>query len=102
MDVMTEPAVKRGGIAWDHYGRWFLRGRVFPLAVQSRLLTLAALGLLFTLLGWEILTEVFSGSKEPAVKALLEEYRICPWKSPETGPSPLIPLALTARPETNS
>lgn len=86
---MTDPAAKPVPIAWDGYGRWFLRGRVFRLAVQSRLLTLAFLGLLLTLFGWWGLAEVFSGSNEPAVKQLLDDYKDCPWKSTRSAWEPI-------------
>ena len=32
--------------------RWFLRGRVFRIAIQVRMLVLASLGVLFTIFGW--------------------------------------------------
>jgi hypothetical protein len=87
-DTMTDPAAKPAPIAWDSYRRWFLYGRIFRIAIQSRLLALAFVGVLLTLFGWWGLAEIFSGTDEPAVKRLLEEYKDCPWKNAGRGGDP--------------
>jgi hypothetical protein len=84
---MTEPPApptssnSRALVAWDHYQRWFLRGRVFRLAVQSRLLTLATAGVLLTIFGWWGLAHLFSGTDERPLLSLLPAYEICPWQA---------------------
>jgi len=92
---MSDPAAPRSGIAWDRYAPWFLRGRVFRLAIQSRLLTLAVAGVLLTQFGWWGLAGVFSGTDERAVTQLLSSYRSCPWTdadaAPRAGPAKLAP-----------
>jgi hypothetical protein len=86
IDTMTEPAASSGGIAWDHYRRWFLRGRVFRIAIQARLLLLGSLGVLLTIFGWWLFTELFWTAEDEAFRSFLQGYRSCPWTSPEGGP----------------
>lgn len=80
---MTESPGPRFGLAWDHYRRWFLRGRVFRLAIQVRLLTLASAGVMLTIFGWWGLTKVFAN--DASLQPLLPAYDACPWKDPSPG-----------------
>jgi len=76
---MTDPLTKITGIAWGHFVRWFVLGRVFRLAIQARTLTLASTGVLLTIFGWWALAQIFSRTDDPALKDLLTTYESCPW-----------------------
>ncbi len=100
---MTDPAPAYDGLAWPQYRRWFLRGRVFRIAVQTRLLLLGSAGVLLTIFGWWLLTYVFWNAEGDSFQAFLEGYRTCPWTGGEAGPVPIDwlpgPLAPTVAPE---
>ena len=76
---MTDGAARLSGIAWGHFRRWFVRGRVFRLAVQVRSLTLATLGVLLTIFGWWLIAQPFRASDEGKLRTA--HYVTCPWKS---------------------
>jgi hypothetical protein len=95
---MTESAAPTDGIAWNYFKRWFVRGRVFRIAIQSRLLLLAAVGVLATIAGWWLLTEVFWNAEGTAFQSFLEGYRSCPWTRSEAPPGPLGAAAELLRP----
>ena len=82
---MTDAAAKLSGIAWGHFLRWFVRGRVFRLSIQVRSLTLATLGVLLTVFGWWLIAQPFSADDDG--KKRTAGYVTCPWMS-KSGASP--------------
>jgi hypothetical protein len=91
---MTDTPAKLSGIAWGHFLRWFVRGRVFRLAVQVRSLTLATLGVLLTVFGWWLIAMPFSAGKEGPERTA--GYVTCPWRA-DGGSSPLDLMYLATR-----
>jgi hypothetical protein len=83
---MTDTAAKLSGIAWGHFLRWFVRGRVFRLSIQVRSLTLATLGVLLTIFGWWLIAQPFGSGAEG--KERIDGYDSCPW-TPQTPSSPM-------------
>jgi len=90
---MTDGAARLSGIAWGHFRRWFVRGRVFRLAIQVRSLTLATLGVLLTVFGWWLIAQPFRASDEG--KVLTAGYVTCPWTEQRGAASP-VDVALKA------
>ncbi|MBA4017371.1 MAG: hypothetical protein C0483_09380 [Pirellula sp.] len=84
-DQLSPPA----GLAWSRINRWFLRGRVFRLAIQVRMLVLASVGVLLTIFGWWCLAKVFEKLDSPDVKALVKSYESCPWSTTGGGYAPI-------------
>jgi hypothetical protein len=80
---MTDAAVKLSGIAWGHFLRWFVRGRVFRLSIQIRTLTLGTLGVLLTIFGWWLIAQPFCGGEDG--KKRTAGFDSCPWKSSAGG-----------------
>lgn len=78
---MTDSNLRPAGVAWGHVARWFLRGRVFRIAVQVRMLALASVGVLLTIFGWWLIAQAYSSAVSPEFAALLPSYRSCPWTS---------------------
>ncbi|MGC3969055.1 MAG: hypothetical protein QM775_17340 [Pirellulales bacterium] len=78
---MSQDIRRSTGLAWDRIGRWFFRGRIFRIAIQVRMLTLASLGVLLTIAGWWATGKVFENFDSPDVKALVRSYESCPWKT---------------------
>lgn len=105
---MTDNLLRSTGIAWGHVGRWFLRGRVFRIAIQVRMLTLASLGVLLTIFGWWLIAQPFLSdvskpradeafdpklAKQLAFQEFLKGYTSCPWTAQESSDGlPLGPL----------
>ena len=78
---MSNDIRRSTGLAWDRIGRWFFRGRLFRIAIQVRMLTLASLGVLLTIAGWWAVGQVFDNFDSLDVKALVRSYESCPWKT---------------------
>ncbi|MCE9608403.1 MAG: hypothetical protein K8U03_26265 [Planctomycetia bacterium] len=76
---MTDDLAKLAGIAWGHFVRWFVKGRVFRLAIQARTLTLASAGVLLTIFGWWLIAQVFSHTSDAELQRRLPHYTSCPW-----------------------
>jgi hypothetical protein len=83
---MTDGAAKLSGIAWGHFLRWFVRGRVFRLSIQVRSLTLSTLAVLLTVFGWWLIAQPFGAGD--GGKDRVAGYTSCPWTPPRVG-SPL-------------
>ncbi len=82
---MTHGPTRFDPIDWDAYRRWFLRGRLFRLAVQVRTLLTATVGVLLTLLGWWGAAQLFSSADDPPLRRLIEGYVSCPWTAASRG-----------------
>lgn len=89
---MTDGPSRPASIAWDAYRRWFLRGRLFRLAVQVRTLVLGSAGVLSTLFGWWCVAQLFSGTDDRALQRLLSSYESCPWRAAPTSPGAGLPI----------
>lgn len=84
-DRLSPPA----GLAWSRINRWFLRGRVFRIAIQVRMLALASVGVLLTIFGWWCIAKVFEKFDSPDVAALVKSYETCPWSTADGGHAPI-------------
>lgn len=84
-DRLSPPA----GLAWSRIYRWFLRGRVFRIAIQVRMLALASVGVLLTIFGWWCIAQVFEKLDSPDVAALVKSYESCPWSTLDGGYAPI-------------
>ncbi|HVC95742.1 MAG TPA: hypothetical protein VND64_18760 [Pirellulales bacterium] len=86
-------------IAWREVFPWLLLVRAFRVSIQLSQIVLGSLGLLCTIFGWLVLSNLFAGSVETPFAGWRIFYQSNPWNSPaETmgmGPSNMMPLDVT-------
>ena len=76
---MPEDRAKLREVAWLDVFPWLHMFRAAQLAVGPRMLLLGALGICLTSWGWQALAYVFSGSEDPWLTAVREDYARAPW-----------------------
>jgi hypothetical protein len=81
-------------IAWTELFPWLALGRSFRLAIQARLLLLAAAGILLTAAGWGMIGYVFGDHNLPGHWDPAQQE----WRQPTSN---LLTLATSAPPAAN-
>jgi hypothetical protein len=66
---MVDQPAKIREIAWSELFPWLILVRAVRIALMARVIFLGTLGLLATLLGWLLLAEIFSRSKDPVIQS---------------------------------
>lgn len=74
-------------IAWREIFPWLLLVRAFRISIQVWQLLLASAGLLATIVGFWVLSQIFGGTDEDPLKSWLGEpnYANCPWRETSDG-----------------
>jgi len=81
-DDMPDLSPKIRDIAWSEMFPWTILLRSVRISLLSRVLVLGALGLLFTTLGWTLITKVFSHSPDPVIAAWSQQAGRAMWNDP--------------------
>ena len=61
---MVDPSTKVCEVAWGELFPWLMLVRSVRIALMARVILLATLGILATMLGWWLLAEIFSRSDD--------------------------------------
>src|SRR3954469_463800 len=65
---MAEPQTKVRDVAWSELFPWLLLLRTVRIALLARVLVLGALGLVATMVGWSLITNLFLNSTDDVIK----------------------------------
>src|SRR5437016_5610765 len=65
---MAEPQTKVREVAWSELFPWLLLLRTVRIALLARVLVLGALGLVATMIGWSLITNMFLNSTDEVIK----------------------------------
>src|SRR5262245_39299107 len=65
---MAEPYIKVREVAWRELFPWLMLLRSVRIALMARVLVLGALGLVATVIGWILISDLFLNSTDPVIK----------------------------------